>query len=112
MGRQLEPADHQGNGQEQFSVSDGALHKQSPYVEDFKELLAAMSTKTMVSLLSTQQKNFAMALWEAENFGGKPKPGDLKSVYPKRDYYELVLLMDHQRQWEERMRYCKQAKNC
>ncbi len=62
--------------------------------------------------MSTQQKNFAKSLWEASNFGGRPKPGEMKYLEDKRDYYELVLMMDHQRQWEEKQFYCKQAKNC
>lgn len=111
MGDQLEAADGQQGNQDQLSVSNGATHSCSPFTEDFKDLLKAMSTKTMLSLMSTQQKNFANSLWEASNFGGRPKPGDYKELEPKRDYYELVLMMDHQRQWEERMRYCKQAKN-
>lgn len=112
MGHQLEPADEQCNDQDQLSVGNGALHKYSPFTEHFNELLKAMSTKTMLSLMSTQQKNFAKSLWEASNFGGRPKPGDMKYLEDKRDYYELVLMMDHQRQWEEKQRYCKQAKSC
>ena len=112
MGDQLETTDHQNNDQDQLSIGKGPLHQHSPFTEDFKELLKAMSTKTMLSLMSSQQKNFAKSLWEASNFGGRPKPGDLKHLEPKRDYYELVLMMDHQRQWEERQRYCKEAKSC
>lgn len=112
MGHQLKSTDEQGNDKDQLSVGDGAFHEYSPFTEDFNELLKAMSTKTMLSLMSTQQKNFAKSLWEASNFGGRPKPGDLKYLEPKRDYYELVLMMDHQRQWEEKQRYCKQAKSC
>lgn len=112
MRNHLEPSNNQGNNKDQLSVSDGPFHGRSPFSEDFKELLALMSTKTMLSLMSTQQKNLAKAFWEAENFGGKPLPGQLKDVYPIREYYEWVLLMDHQRQWEEKQRYCQQAKNC
>ena len=112
MGSQGSTSDAHEDNQDQLGVSDGASHCVSPFTEDFKELLSLMSTKKMLSLMSTQQKNFAKALWEAENYGGRPKPGDLKNVYPKRDYYELVLMMDHQKQWEKRQRYCKQPKNC
>jgi hypothetical protein len=112
VGDQLEAADGQQSNQDQLSISNGATHQCSPFTEDFKDLLKAMSTKTMLSLMSTQQRNLANSLWEASNFGGRPKPGDLKHLEPKRDYYELVLMMDHQRQWEERVRYCKQAKSC
>jgi hypothetical protein len=112
MGHELQSTDEQGNNKDQLSVGDGAFHEYSPFTEDFNELLKAMSTKTMLSLMSTQQKNFAKSLWEASNFGGRPKPGDMKYLEAKRDYYELVLMMDHQRQWEEKQRYCKQAKSC
>jgi hypothetical protein len=112
MGHQLKTCNDQGKDQDQLSVGNGSFHRYSPFTEDFKELLKAMSTKTMLSLMSTQQKNFANSLWEASNFGGRPKPGDLKHVEPKRDYYELVLMMEHQRQWEEKQRYCRQAKSC
>lgn len=112
MGRQLETTDDQQDQQDKFGISNWPAHKPSPFAEDFKELLKAMSTKTMLSLMSTQQKNFAQAMWEASNFGGRPKPGDLKHVESKRDYYELVLMMDHMRQWEEKRRYCQQAKSC
>ena len=111
MGDQLKAANNHQDNQDQLSVSQLPAHGSSPFTKDFNDLLKAMSTKTMLSLMSTQQRNFANSLWEASNFGGKPKPGDYKDLEPKRDYYELVLMMDHQRQWEERMRYCKQAKN-
>lgn len=112
MGDYLEATDDQSNNQDELSVSNRSSHQFSPFTEDFKELLKAMSTKTMLSLMSTQQKNFAQSMWEACNYGGRPKPGQLKDIEPKRDYYELVLMMDHQRQWEEKQRYCQQAKNC
>lgn len=108
----MKTADNEANNQKQLSVSDGSTHCHSPFTAEFSELLSIMSTKTMLSLMTTQQKNLAKALWEAENFGGKPLPGQLQEVYPKRDYYELVLMMDHQRQWEEKQRYCKAAKSC
>jgi hypothetical protein len=108
----LETADDQGKHQDQFSISDRSSHCFSPFTAEFSELLSMMSTKTMLSLMSTQQKLLAKALWEAENFGGKPLPGQLQEVYPKRDYYELVMMMEHQRQWEEKQRYCKAAKSC
>jgi len=112
MGDQLESSGQQDDNQDQLSISNRSFHSKSPFVEDFKDLLKLMSTKTMLSLMSTQQKNLARALWEAENFGGKPLPGQLSQVYPIREYYEWVLLMEHQRQWETRQYYCQHAKNC
>ena len=113
MGDNLKSTNDQTDDQDQLSIGNrSASHRFSPFTEDFSELLKMMSTKTMVSLMSTQQKNLAKALWAAENFGGKPLPGQLNQVYPLREYQELVLMMDHQRQWEEKQRYCQQAKNC
>jgi hypothetical protein len=112
MGRQLNSSDDHQNDQEQFGVSKLPAHGCSPFTKDFNDLLKAMSTKTMLSLMSTQQKNLAKAMWEASNWGGKPLPKDYKLVEDKRDYYELVLMMEHQRQWEDRQFYCTQAKNC
>lgn len=112
MGDRLEATNGQGNDQDQLSVGQRSSHCYSPFTEEFSELLRIMSTKTMLSLMSTQQKNLADALWAAENFGGKPLPGQMKEVIPKREYHELVLMMEHQRQWEEKQRYCQAAKNC
>ena len=112
MRSHLEATDQQPDNQDQLSIGKGASHCYSPFTAEFSELLSIMSTKTMLSLMTTQQKNLANALWEAENFGGKPLPGQLREVFPKREYFELVLMMDHQRQWEEKQRYCKTAKSC
>ncbi len=80
MGHHLEPTDDQSNDQDQLSVGNGAFHQYSPFTEDFNELLKAMSTKTMLSLMSTQQKNFL--------FTGREGPDtlDLNQLYVLREY--------------------------
>jgi len=95
------PQGSQDQDQEQLCNSDGSTHDEdSPVWEHFNELLAAMSTKVMVGLLTTQQKNFAQALWEACNYGGKPLPGNFRDMEDKRMYYEWVLRMEHRKQWK------------
>jgi hypothetical protein len=111
VGSQLDTTNDHKDHQDQLSVSQLPAHGSSPFTKDFNDLLKAMSTKTMLSLMSTQQKNLAKAMWQACNWGGKPLPKDFKAVEDVRDYYELVLMMEHQRQWEEKQFYCKQAKN-
>ena len=80
--------------------------------------------RELEDLMTSQQKALAKAIWEAENYGGcteKAKkrlsethgPHWFKTVRFKdhfaviRDYYELVLILEHQRQWDE---YKKVAK--
>jgi hypothetical protein len=70
------------------------------------------------NLLTHNQKNFAKSLWEAENYGGSRTKCEkrLKEIHgPKwylvtsidenmddiREYYELVLRIDHRQQWDE-----------
>ena len=71
-------------------------------MEEFNQLLAKVSTKVLWSELMTyQQRLSAKALWEACNYGGKPTPGDLRHMEPKRNYAEWVLRMDHRQQWNK-----------
>jgi len=52
-------------------------------------------------LSTVQERRFAQILWEASNYGGKPKPGNFKDIEPKRNYLEWVLRMEHEKQWCE-----------
>ena len=98
----------QDQDQKEFRNSNRSAHDEdSPVWEHFNELLALMSTKTMVSLLTTQQKNLALALWEACNYGGKPLPGNLRDMEDKRMYYEWVLRMEHRKQWKNSKKFAK-----
>lgn len=86
--------------QQQLCIGDGTLHDECTDMKEFSELIARVPTKVLWSeLLTHQQRMFATALWEACNYGGKPKPGDLQHMEQKRDYAEWVLRMDHRRQW-------------
>lgn len=95
------PQGSQDQHQKQLSNSDGPTHGEDNQVwEHFNELLARMSTKTMISLLTTQQRNLAQALWEACNYGGKPLPGNFSDMEDKRMYYEWILRLEHRKQWK------------
>lgn len=101
----LDPYNPQGaenDDQKKLGVGDGPFHEEEvlQYMVQFNELLASMSTKVMYSLMTWQQKQVAKSWWEACNYGGKPKPGDLKHMEDRRKYYEWVLRLDHIRQWE------------
>jgi len=73
--------------------------------------------KELNELMNPIQKKFAEALWEAENYGGSvekckkrlieihgPKWREVTSIKDhmksKKEYYELVLLIDHKKQWD------------
>ena len=73
----------------------------SPYKEEFSKFLKTVPEKLLWNeLATTQQKNFAVSLWEACNYKGKPTPGQFKDMEPKRNYLEWVLRMEHERQWQ------------
>ena len=67
--------------------------------------------------MTQQQRSIAEAFWAAENYGGDIKKCEkrLEEIYgkdwctvtklsdhmaEKREYYEYVLILEHQRQWE------------
>ena len=71
-------------------------------MNEFSELLSKVSTDVLWKVLMTsQQRLMAKALWEACNYGGRPKPGDLKHMEKKREYAEWVLKFDHRQQWNK-----------
>jgi hypothetical protein len=91
----------QNQDQKQLGDSDVALHgDNSLYKTEFSALLAKMSIKTMEMLLTQQQKQLAVALWEACNYGGRPKPENMRDMEPIRLYYEWVLRMENTKQWK------------
>ena len=78
----------------QLSPSDSSTHhkKCAPDSEEFSKLLKSLPEELLFGELSTPgQRQFAQALWEASNYGVKPKPGNFKDLEPKRDYLEWVL---------------------
>ena len=77
-------------------------------MDEFSELLSKVSTDVLWKVLMTaQQRMLATALWEACNYGGKPKPGDLKHMEKKRVYAEWVLRIDHRQQWNKAQKTVK-----
>lgn len=99
----------QDQDQAQLSPSDRPFHGSfSPFKEEFSELLSKVSTKVLRSELMThQQRMIARALWQACNYGGRPKPGDLKNMEPERKYCEWVLQIDHEQQWKNAQKSVK-----
>ncbi len=98
-----------------------------PFIDEFSQFIAGVSTESLKNKLMTQQQcQLAKAVWEAENYGGSeakcvarlkeiygPRWRELTSVKehmsPIRDYYEYVLILDHQRQWEQAKKLAKLA---
>jgi hypothetical protein len=102
----LDTDDTQGaeeQNQQKLGNCDRTFHENAcTDMEEFNQLLAKVSTKVLWSELMTyQQRLSAKALWEACNYGGKPTPGDLRHMEPKRNYAEWVLRMDHRQQWNK-----------
>lgn len=106
--------------QNQLRISESASHGQKyPYIDEFSEFLASVSTKALKNQLMTyQQRLMAKALWEATNYGGSKEKciEHLTKIYgprwsqvttleehmeEERAYCEYVLLLDHMRQWDK-----------
>jgi hypothetical protein len=95
---------HQDQEQKKLGNGDGTLEHEmeSADMEEFSRLLAKVSTDVLWNVLMTQQQRiFATALWQAANYGGRPKPQDLKHMEKKRVYAEWVLRINHQEQWKK-----------
>ena len=108
--------------QQQLSISNGATHdEQYPFLKEFSDLIAKLSRKDLEELLTHQQKMFAKAIWEAENYGGSyekyrkrltelygPHFKDILSKEELKEhmadieeYYKYVLRLDHRQQWDK-----------
>ena len=105
--------------QNQLSISNRATHDEKyPFLSEISALISDLSTKKIEELLTQQQKTFAKALWEAENYGGSKEKCKkrLAEIYGSkwqevttvkehmvniRDYYLLVIEIDHRKQWDE-----------
>jgi hypothetical protein len=92
----------QDQDQEKFCPGNGSAHDEKCMdMDEFNQLLAKVSTKVLwFELMTYQQRLNTVALWEACNYGGRPTPGDLKHMEPKRDYAEWILRMEHRKQWK------------
>ena len=90
------------NKKDQFSPGNSSTHRKScaPDSEEFSKLLKSLPEELLFGELSThQERQLAQSLWEACNYGGKPKPGNFKDMEPKRNYLEWVLRIEHEKQW-------------
>ena len=121
---------HQDQDQEQLSVGDGSAHGQKyPFIEEFSDFIAYVSTSSLkFKLMTFQQRLFAKALWEAENYGGSISKckAHLKEIYgdfwyqltsvedhftDEREYCEYVLKLDHLKQWDNQQKLAKLQQN-
>ena len=110
----------QQDDQEKLRVRQWSFHgQQHPFIEEFSEFLSSVSTQALkYKLMTYQQRQFAKALWEAENYGGSKAKCEarLKEIYgfnwksitkvedhmaPEREYCEYVLILEHQKQWND-----------
>jgi hypothetical protein len=110
----------QNEDQEKLCPGDGPAHDlKYPFIEEFSELLRKVSTDVLKSQLMThRQRLLAESLWAAENYGGSEAKciKHLKEIYGAkwyevtsvlkhmdgpRGYYEYVLILDHQQQWNK-----------
>jgi len=99
--------------------------KKYPFIDEFSEFIASVSTVALkYQLMTYQQRQTAQAHWEAHNFGGSKEKciKHLKEIYgpcwnkvtkisqhmdDQRPYYEYVLILEHQRQWDNHKKVAK-----
>lgn len=105
---------------QEFGVGNRPAHDDKyPYIEEFSDFIATVSTKALKHQLMTyQQRLLAKSLWEAENFGGSKEKciEHLTKIYgprwrevtsfeehmeEERVYCEYVLILDHMKQWDK-----------
>ena len=95
--------------QQKLGNCNWALHvEECTDMDEFSELLSKVSTDVLWKVLMTsQERMLAKALWESCNYGGRPKPGDLRYMEKKRDYAEWVLRINHRQQWNKSQKTVK-----
>lgn len=120
------PQGSENQDQQKLSVSDWAFHAERyPFIQEFSEFIASVSMNALkYTLMTYQQRLLANAMWEAHNYGGSEAKckAHLKELYgPKwyqvtsiedhmenpRPYYEYVLILEHQKQWDEARKRAK-----
>ena len=97
--------------QKQLSICNRTTHEEKyPFLTEFSELISKMSIEELLELTTHQQRMFAKALWEAENYGGSIEKckkrlteihgsnwREITSIKEhmknKKEYYEMVLLI-------------------
>ena len=125
-----DPQGSENQDEQQLGVCNWATHgDRYPFIQEFSEFLATVPIDSLkYKLMTYQQRLFAQALWEAENYGGSVAKCEknLKEIYgpqwykvtsikdhmtDQRQYYEYVLILEHQRQWENARKLGKLPKN-
>jgi hypothetical protein len=119
------PKGTEDHNQEELSVSNSPHEEKYPYIEEFSEFLATVSTKALkFQLMTYQQRLSAKSLWEAANYGGSKEKciKHLTEIYgprwrsvtrvedhmeEERVYCEYVLILDHMKQWDKRDKLAK-----
>jgi hypothetical protein len=108
---------------QKFRPRNCSLHDQRyPFIDEFSEFLSTVSTQALkFQLMTYQQRLLAKSMWEAYNYGGSKAKCEarLKELYgpkwhqitsiadhmePERLYLEYVLILDYQRQWNEKQK--------
>jgi hypothetical protein len=116
----------EGNDQKELCPGQIPFHGEKyPFITEFSEFIATVSMDALkYTLMTHPQRIMAQACWEAHNYGGSKEKciKHLKEVYgpqwhkitkfedhmeDPRQYYEYVLILDHQRQWDERKKLAK-----
>ena len=116
----------ESDDQDKFSPGQTTRHDEKyPFITEFSEFISTVSMDALkYTLMTHPQRIMAQAFWEAHNYGGSREKciKHLKEIYgPKwhkltrledhmddpRQYYEYVLILDHQRQWDERKKFAK-----
>jgi hypothetical protein len=112
--------------QDQLCPGQAPTHDEKyPFIHEFSEFISSVSMEALkYQLMTHQQRIMAQALWEANNYGGSKEKciKHLKEIYGPmwhkvttikdhmedfRQYCEFVLLMEHQKQWDEREKLAK-----
>ncbi len=121
-----EPSRYQDENQDELSPGQRPFHSEDyPHLLEFSEFISGVSiTALKYKLMTFQQRLTAEAFWSAANYGGSEAncAKHLKEIYgpkwyqittvaehmePQRTYYEYVLILDHQRQWDNRKKSAK-----
>lgn len=116
--------------QNELCPGDGLFHEDRyPFIDEFSEFLSTVSIKALkYQLMTHPQRLLAKAFWEANNYGGSESKckEHLKAIYgPKwyeitriedhmeseREYCEYVLILEYQRQWNERRKIATLQEN-
>lgn len=112
--------------QDKLGPSQLSSHeKKYPFIDEFSEFITSVPTEALkYKLMTYQQRQMAKAHWEAHNYGGSVDRciKHLNEIYgphwktittiaqhmdDQRPYYEYVLLLDHQQQWNKAQELAK-----